>query len=511
MDAPAQSRFLENLQDPRSFTLTFELVPGRGGKTREINRILALSRQLAVDRRFSAVSITENAGGHPALSPEVLGKEIRDLGTEVIIHFSCKDKNRNQMESLLFSWNRQGLHNLLVIAGDYPKQGYRGLPMPVFDLDTVQALDLLAFLNQENEQGAESQRPGFSPTSFVKGVAVSPFKHLESELVMQYCKLQRKVAAGADFVITQVGYDARKFHELLLFMRQKKLSVPVIGNVFVPSLKVAQYMFEGRIPGCVMPESLYEQIQWEARSPDRGREARLLRAARLLALLQGLGYSGAHICGPCLRYEDLDFIVRSAAELLPGWRSLIREFSFWPGNAFYYYRADPDTGLNLDDPAPRQARSSVDPGFAVARWVHDLAFSPAGTLHDPMKKVCLAFANGRYENALARFEHINKAILFGCRNCGDCTLAELGFLCPQSGCAKYLLNGPCGGSRDGWCEVYPGKKRCFYVLVYERLRSLGREGEMASGFLVPRNWELNNTSSWINYFSGRDHLGRGDK
>ena len=72
-------------------------------------------------------------------------------------------------------------------------------------------------------------------------------------------------------------------------------------------------------------------------------------------------------------------------------------------------------------------------------------------------------------------EHLIKFLLFACQDCGDCTLTSLGFLCPQSRCAKYLLNGPCGGSRDGWCEIYPGRRRCLYVKAYERLAPWKKE------------------------------------
>lgn len=371
------SPLAQALHDPEHFALTFELVPGRGGKTREINRIVDLARRVAADSRFVAVSITENAGGHPALSPEVLGKEILGMGTEVIVHFSCKDKNRNQMESLLFSWDRQGLDNLLVIAGDYPKEGYRGHPKPVFDLDTVQALDLITALNLDVGEAAAARQP----TSFVKGVAISPFKLTEAELVMQYAKLHRKVSAGADFAITQVGFDARKFHELLLYMEQQRLRIPVLGNVFVPTLPVAELMYRGRIPGCVIPDALYEQITWEARAPDRGRAARLERAAKLLAVLKGLGYAGAHIGGPGLSYEDLDTMVRRAAALAPSWPELVGEFSYWPDDAFFFFQGDPDTGLNRPEPVlPPATRSGPGISYALAHRFHDLAFARGGAV-----------------------------------------------------------------------------------------------------------------------------------
>ena len=106
------SSFQRSLADPEEFTLTLELVPSRGGRSTALSRALLCARDLAADGRIRAVSITENAGGHPALSPEVMGLEISDLGLDVIIHLSCKDKNRNQIESLLFAWDRLGLRNL---------------------------------------------------------------------------------------------------------------------------------------------------------------------------------------------------------------------------------------------------------------------------------------------------------------------------------------------------------------------------------------------------------------
>ncbi len=77
----------------------------------------------------------------------MLGLEIKKMGLDVITHFSCKDKNRNQMESLLFGWDREGLCNLLVLSGDYPKKGFQGTPKPVFDLGSVQALHLISRMN----------------------------------------------------------------------------------------------------------------------------------------------------------------------------------------------------------------------------------------------------------------------------------------------------------------------------------------------------------------------------
>ncbi|MDA8164681.1 MAG: methylenetetrahydrofolate reductase C-terminal domain-containing protein, partial [Desulfobacteraceae bacterium] len=473
----------------------------------DLAQTLAFAREAAADGRLQAVSITENAGGHPALSPEVLGLECRALGLDVIIHLSCKDKNRNQLESLLYAWDRQELNNLLVITGDYPQRGYAGAPKPVFDLGSVQVLDLLSRMNRGVREG-EPGRPGVElpPTSFLKGVAVSPFKTLESEQLMQYAKLHRKRAAGADFVITQLGFDARKFEELLLIMREQGLSMPVLGNVFIPNQALIEHLRAGRIPGCILPDSLYERMRREAAEPDRGKGARLERAAMLLAVLQGLGYAGAHLGGPGLTFADVDRVLTRMKVLASDWRALVPELSFWPKNAFFCYERDEATGLNRPERTPLAAPRPA-PLYALARKAHDLAFSEEGPLYEPLRRLCAAVEDGRLEAAFASGEHLLKGLLFHCRNCGDCTLAELAFLCPQAGCAKFLLNGPCGGSRDGWCEVYPGQRRCLYVRMYERLRGRSPD-ELPAGFVPPRDWSLDQTSSWLNFFLDRDHAAK---
>ncbi len=59
-----------------------------------------------------------------------------------------------------------------------------------------------------------------------------------------------------------------------------------------------------------------------------------------------------------------------------------------------------------------------------------------------------------------------------CRTCGDCVLGETGGICPMTKCAKSLVNGPCGGQKNGKCEVDPNND-CAWVLIYKRLESLG--------------------------------------
>jgi len=73
-----------------------------------------------------------------------------------------------------------------------------------------------------------------------------------------------------------------------------------------------------------------------------------------------------------------------------------------------------------------------------------------------------------------------------CSLCGECVLESTGGLCPITLCAKSLLNGPCGGARDGKCEVDPDRD-CGWHLIFERLRELGRRDALLE-YQPPKNW-----------------------
>ena len=110
---------------------------------------------------------------------------------------------------------------------------------------------------------------------------------------------------------------------------------------------------------------------------------------------------------------------------------------------------------------------------------------------------------------LRQLERVIKAVLFDCRDCGDCSLPDVAFLCPESQCAKNQRNGPCGGTRDGRCEV--GDLECIWARAYDRLRHDGRDQEMLEHAPVLQDQGLRGTSSWSNAVLGKDHHGKVEK
>ncbi len=173
---------------------------------------------------------------------------------------------------------------------------------------------------------------------FYISVAVSPFKYTEADCAYQYLKLEKKIAAGADFAITQLGFDSRKIRELKRYLDERGLKTPVFGNVYVLPPKAAERMSKGEPPGCWVSPELLAKIQEEAKAEDKGLAARLERAAKMAAIVRGLGYAGAYI-GGTHNPEHIRWIIRRSEELAPRWEELAEEISYGAKGGFYFFEA----------------------------------------------------------------------------------------------------------------------------------------------------------------------------
>jgi methylenetetrahydrofolate reductase (NADPH) len=505
----------ERLATSDEFVTVTELVPWRGAAADKAGRAgLAAAHALVDDPRIAALSITDNAGGHAMASPALLAEEFLARGQDVIVHVACRDRSRNGLLSLAWELERRGVRNVLAVSGDHPVEGFEGLSRPVFDVDSVGLLALYRDLVNQGPAGTgQPAQPGF-----YLGCAVSPFKRLEAEVVPQFLKLALKVRAGADLVIPQLGYDARAWDELLRWMRQADLHVPVLASVYVLSRTVARLFNANRIPGCVVSDELLALVEREAAAPDKGRAFFLELAARQVAIAQGLGFRGVYLAGH-LPAVDVARVLDTAAGYGPDdWRTFAREIAYAPTGSFRLFAADPATGLSTDAPAPgyartltpsarRRARSRVSPWYKANRLAHRAVFAPgtpgfraAGRLYGQLERAHL----GRPLHVL---EQAVKVPLYDCRDCGDCSLPDVAYLCPESQCPKGERNGPCGGSHDGICEVLP--KRCVWVRAYERLKPYGEELAMLERPPVIVDNGLKRTSAWANTFLGRDHFAKG--
>lgn len=484
------------LTDPATFKISYELVPGRGAYGKKLEKLLEFAHMVKKDGRITALSITDNAGGQPSLAPVAIGTEIQKIGVEPLVHFSLKDKNRNQIESHIFLYQRLEFRHILVMGGDFPKSTWHGQAKPVYDLDTIQTIQLIELMKTgEYRQLAKSTNS--LAINLKCGCVVSPFKVTEAEQVWQYVKLLKKIRAGAEFIITQLGFDMNGYQELIRFLQAQQVKIPVLASVFIPSPAVARIMEQGGIPGAFMSPELTSRINQE------NKRDRLIRAAGMIAVLRGFGYHGVHIGGNGLDFGDVEFILDQAEKKRKNWRDICKQVHIPIRGKWSLYEKDINKNQVSLCPGSRPG------GIFMQKFFHNLLFSTTNPVSRGFARLCGICAGQPFlEKTLTTCEKITKEILFSCRMCGDCTLSESAYLCPQSGCPKKLVNGPCGGSNNGRCEVFK-ERLCFYVKVYHRLDKSITINDLANQpVLPPKDWGLERTASWINFFLGRDHTGR---
>jgi methylenetetrahydrofolate reductase (NADPH) len=521
--------FREKLGQPARFLLGVELVSTRGSMADvQAQHTRAFATQLAQAPSIDWVSITDNAGGNPQLSPMALGKPILYAGKEVLIHLSCKDFNRNGLESAAWELASEGFHNILALSGDYPAAGYHGRGKPVFDIDSIGLLTMLDEMNRglSRPKLGRSGETQAAATNFFAGAVATNFKKHENEVVPQLLKLEKKIECGARFIIAQIGYDARKSDEMLCYMQRPRKTqagmpvppaiVPLIGNVFLLTAAVARFFRKRTIPGVVISDSLFEVCEKHAADADKGQKFFRELAAKQLAIFRGLGFAGGYL-GGVHRIEDVQAILDIERSFAPDdWKQFAREIQYPVEDEFYYYARNHQTGLADPDhlePAyaaslkSRKPTHNVTLNYRLSKWVHDAVFTPGTTLNRLGQRI---YKNSRdtYQGprSLRVLEHVSKAAMFSCKDCGDCSLPDIAFLCPESQCAKNQRNGPCGGTRDGKCEVFDFE--CIWGRAYDRMKYEGVEQEMLDHAPVIQDESLRGTSSWANALLCRDHTAR---
>jgi|SRR5579875_304484 len=513
----SKPRLRERLERGGTLAVAVEIVTSRGLVTaKSAQRTVELVQQLALDPRIDVISITDNPGGHAMLAPDTLGTDLVSRGQEVIIHLATKDWNRNALESRAWKLASEGFDNVLALSGDYARQGHRGQPAPVFDIDSV---GLLKLLSDMNAGLPDQRRPGerLEPTNFFLGCVVTNHKRLEREVVPQYLKLGKKARAGARFVINQIGYNARKDDELLRYIRHAQLPLAALANVYLLSRPAARAFHAGRIPGVVVSDELLALAERYGAGKDAGRSFFIDLAAKQAAVARGLGFQGIYLGGHASA-ETFFEILQRAEGYAREWRAVARDIRFERPGEFYMFERDPDTGLSSDELSRayveskrrRQTELPIPAAYRLSRGMHRLLFDPQAPLFGAGRRLYerLEAAGPAAMRAAHGIEQAVKLPMFHCRDCGDCSLPDIAYVCPESICAKNQRNGPCGGTRDGLCEVYDTE--CIWAQAYERLKAYGESDRLLDGPVVVKDNALAHTSAWANTFLGRDHNTRSD-
>lgn len=482
--------FAERLRQPGSFTVCLALRAHYNSEPVAADTLRSRIAGCTAEGLAQDFFISDRLPGASELATEALARLVLEQGGEPVVSLSLATRERAESLDRARCWREAGVSNLLVVTGDYPSPG--GREVPRFDLDSLQLLMLL------KRSGGCAGAP---PADLSVGCVVSPFKGLEAELMWQYARLRRKVEAGADFIVSQAGYDARAWDELIRFTRLEARERPVIATVLLPDDGLARRIAAGQVPGVSISSGHLERLA------SRGTRAGLLFAGAAVAVLRGLGYRGVLLGGRALGQDEVRIVLDEAGRLAAGWEERLGEFRD-PTPRFAYFRKDEKTGLNEDRLAKVPGRVRSHPMYLFSYAVDHVAFGPVEPVFRLLTRAC-RFCDTRpvWYKALWWLEYLSKVPLYRCRMCGDCTLYACGFFCSESGCPKRMVNGPCGGSRDGRCEV-PAAGTCMWVKAYGRLKAWTERPSFTAPPVPPKERRLEGTCSWVNFCLGRDHRKR---
>ena len=205
-------------------------------------------------------------------------------------------------------------------------------------ISTINGLRLIAEMNNGLQRDILRKPVRLATTKFFAGVAFSPFKQIEAEVMGQFYKMEKKIKAGADFIITQVGYDARKLHEFQMWLKTRE-----IRSRF--SRHLCAFLSRGQSHARKQHSRMRRNRQTSEpdcrgyESADKGKQARLDRAAKMFAIVKGMGYKGAYVSGQGLPFESVEYIAGKGNELAANWTDLAAGIRSLAGSWILFLRA----------------------------------------------------------------------------------------------------------------------------------------------------------------------------
>ncbi|EET62834.1 methylenetetrahydrofolate reductase (NAD(P)H) [Marvinbryantia formatexigens DSM 14469] len=203
---------------------------------------------------ITAVNVTDNQSSVMRLGSLAVCKALKDEGLNPIFQLTCRDRNRIALQSDLLSAAMFGIDNVLCLTGDHTKMGDHPQAKPVFDLDSVSLLHTVTKLESGEDLGGNPLIG--EPPKFAKGAVVSP---CSDSVDAQLAKMERKVAAGADYFQTQAVFEPEKF---IKFMEKaKQFGKPVQVGIIIPkSAGMAKFM-NNNVAGVHVPDEMIEELK----------------------------------------------------------------------------------------------------------------------------------------------------------------------------------------------------------------------------------------------------------
>jgi 5,10-methylenetetrahydrofolate reductase len=243
------------------FIVTSEVAPPKGTNLEKLAHHIELLKD-----KVDAMNVTDHQSSvmrYPSLGGCL---KVKELGGEVILQMTCRDRNRLALQADLLFASSVGIQNVLCLTGDSIILGDHKEAKGVFDLDSSQLLETIRILESGKDLGGNDLD---GAVSFCAGAIVTPEADpLEPQLI----KFEKKIEAGAEFIQTQAVYDLDKFKKFMDYARPFKVKI-LAGIILLTSAPMARFMNKN-IAGVFVPQDLIDEIASapKGRALDKGIE-----------------------------------------------------------------------------------------------------------------------------------------------------------------------------------------------------------------------------------------------
>jgi methylenetetrahydrofolate reductase (NADPH) len=296
---------LEKLLRKGEFVVTSELGPPRGASREAVEKKAELLKGYA-----DAFNLTDCQTAMVRLSSIASGAILLDMGMEPVVQMTCRDRNRIAMQSDILGAAALGMKNLLCLTGDHQCFGDHPEAKGVFDLDSINQLDMFRQMRDEKIFQSGEELKTEEPKLFL-GAAENPFA---DPFQYRAARLAKKVKAGADFIQTQIIYNVEKFEQWMSMVREmglhKKVSI-LAGVTPIRSLGMAKYM-KKNVPGMDVPDELIKRLEGAEKKKAEGINICLEVIERVRKIE---GVAGVHIMA--VEWEEIVPEITERAGLLP--------------------------------------------------------------------------------------------------------------------------------------------------------------------------------------------------
>jgi 5,10-methylenetetrahydrofolate reductase len=278
------------------FVVTAELCPPKGADTAPF-----VAKAHLLKGKVDAVNVTDNQRAIMRLSSLAAAYILKREGVEPIYQLICRDKNRIALQSDLLGASALGIENVLALTGDLITAGDNKTAKPVFDIESVQLLQIASALNHGKDANGAALK---GATHFFLGSSVNPGSTPIEPVVI---KFEQKIEAGARFFQTQAVFDIARFKGFMKCVQGSGAKI-LAGILLLKSAKMARFLNDN-VPGVKVPDHLIEELEKSADPIKTGIEI----AARQVNEFRGI-CAGVHIM--CIGSEERTIdIIEQAKQL----------------------------------------------------------------------------------------------------------------------------------------------------------------------------------------------------